>query len=252
MRKNETKSPMGAIKVVSILVSVIMTILCLTACSTNSTVHGEGAGQPTEENPYISEVPGIDEPNQPIDPGADIDVDPTTEVTEPTTEVTTPSGSYTYDVDGVEITMSTNIEEYIHHDQYGYYVDLVGLARSLDYSYQGTHTEVWHQTGFYSNSNPDTKVFFSQLANNNQDFVSVCLSNNDHFSEVSFMRGDIDDNNIITYYISGENEAQYRVNYEQIVVFAFLLENGAYAPNDDWLDGLGFVYTNGGNYSVFK
>lgn len=106
MRKNETKSPMGAIKVVSILLTVVMTVFCLTACSTNNTVYGEGAGQPTEENPYISEVPGIDEPNMPIDPGADIDVDPTT-------EVTVPDGQYTYTLYGKTISMDVNIEDYL-------------------------------------------------------------------------------------------------------------------------------------------
>lgn len=251
MRSNETKSPMGAIKVVSILVSVIMTILCLTACSTNSTVHGEGAGQPTEENPYISEVPGIDEPNQPIDPGADIDVDPTTEAT---TETTVPNnGSYTYVVDGVEITMNTNVETYIHQDQYGYYVDLVGLAGSLGYSYRGIHTdEIWRQVGFCLDSNPDIEVYFCDLSHNNQDFVGVRLSGPEHSADVSFMRADVDDSTITTYYISGENTAQYRVNYEQIVMFAFLLENGAYAPSSDWLEGIGFTNTSGNNYTVFK
>ena len=251
MRKNETKSPMGAIKVVSILLTIVMTTFFLTACGTNDTVYEEGAGQPTEENTYVSEVPGVDDPNMPIDPGADIEIEPTTE---PTTEVTASNnGSYTYVVDGVEITMNTNVETYIHLDQYGYYVDLVGLAGSLGYSYQGIHTdEIWRQVGFHLNSNPDIEVYFCNLSHNNQDLIGVRLSGPEHSADVSFMRADVDDSTITTYYISGEGAAQYRVNYEQIVMFAFLLENGAYAPSSDWLDGIGFTNTSGNNYTVFK
>lgn len=244
MRTNETKYPMGAIKVVAILVCVMMTIFCLTACNTNSTVHGEGAGQPTEENPHISEMPGIEEPNMPIDPGADIDV-------EPTTEVTTPSGSYTYDVDGVEITLRTDLNDYIHHDQYGYFVDIIGLANHYGFVYTGIHPdEPWMQTIFCLESNSEIRVRFED--DGVQDFYTVSYDTSAIDCDVHFTRNDIDDDAVITYYITDDANSYLRVNYEQIVIFAFMLENCADNPYDDFIENLGLTHTSGNQYVVRK
>ena len=180
-----------------------------------------------------------DSARMPIDSRADIAENPTTEVlAESSTERATPMEcSYTYNVDGVEITMNTNVDDFIHQDQYGYYVDLVGLAGSVGYS---SNQSPNYQYGFSSDANPDVEVYFRNLINKEYELETICYSSSDHYNDVSFMRTDIVDDSIISYNISGDPNAQYRVNYEQIVIFAFLLENGAYAPNENWLEGLGF------------
>ncbi|MCQ2571039.1 MAG: hypothetical protein MJ154_02215 [Candidatus Saccharibacteria bacterium] len=109
MKKNNRKTPMGA-RLVSFVLVMAM-IFTLTACGTNN--NNEGAGIGTESNPTIAPLDNPDEPNVDIDPGADIEVDPTTEVTEPTTTVEAPSGMYTYTLYGETISMNVNIDDYL-------------------------------------------------------------------------------------------------------------------------------------------
>lgn len=112
-KNNRKKTPMGA-SLVSFVLAMAM-VFSMTACSTNSSNESSGIG--TESNPTIALLDNPDEPNVDIDPGADIEVNPTTEDTE-TTSVEVPNGMYSYIIYGKTITMDVKNKNRIGDERF--------------------------------------------------------------------------------------------------------------------------------------
>ena len=158
---------------------------------------------------------------------------------EETTEtVNSNTGLYTYDVDGVEITLRTHIEDYINPDEYGgWEVNLLGIATSLGYVYNGPYPDnPEEQIHFYLASNNSIHVLLDNIEGRNFYRIIMYAPGND--SRIEFARNDIDNDSIISYWIANNssNAAQYKINFEQIVIYTFCLENGSIAPSEDWME----------------
>lgn len=245
-------------KAISILLAAYMMIF-LTACGTVS----QQDVRPTTE--HSTEEVGNNDQNEPVDPIDDgyWHDDPTEEPTteEPTEEPsTTPeqSGTYTYDVDGVQITLRTNIDDYIYTNSAGANcINMLAIAQSLGFEYTGTHPdELELQIGFHLVSDPSYFVYVTdEVVNQNMGTVQMEARGNNY--EVSFARSDINNDSIRPYWIAnGGNTVRYAINYEQIVIFTYLLENGCYAPSEDWLATSGLAVSSSSDsdnvYSVNK
>lgn len=226
------------LKIMSITIVACMLVITMTACGT---VSQQDIRPTVEHSTEAGEGYEPDNPEQNIDDGYWHDEDPTEEPSsteEPTTEPTTETndGTYTYYVNEIPITLRTHIEDYIYTNSVGTYgVDLVSLATSLGYHYEGLHPdEPELQVGFYLDSNSDYFVYFTD--DDNWNFTKVETDTRGNRYWVSFTRNDVDNDAETTYWVfNGGNTGRYKVNFEQIVIFTFMLENGCYAPTEDWL-----------------
>lgn len=248
-------------KVISII-TVASMLLTLTACG--GTASQQDAVVTTESNSKMTQQPGApEEPNQDIDDGADISEpteDPNPSTGEPSSTEESPSdngtvdnpptgGEYTYDVDGVQITLRTNIDDYIVQDQWGGYgIDLIGIASSLGFHYEGLHPdEPEYQYTFYQDSNSNTSVTFSE--EREQNFYEIeYFYGSDNYLRVTFSRNDVQNDSVLSYWISTSVNAKTKINYEQIVIFTFLMENAAFAPNEYWMENAGLSTTQNGYF----
>ena len=201
----------------------------------------------------------VDEPDFDIDPGVNITeatTEATTEtITEATTEATTsaPTGQYSYDIDGHIINLHTNIDDYIVYSaQYSSYnVDLVGLADSLGFAPTNPNADVRDQLSFISSDSESTISFQEE---NNQDLYCVYLSSFGVSTTVHFSREDALDSTMPVYWIGLTNKACYKINYEQVILFTFLMENCSYEPHARWIEDVGFptVSDAGGGFIVSR
>ena len=201
----------------------------------------------------------VDEPDFDIDPGVNITeatTEATTEtITEATTEATTeaPTGQYSYDIDGHIINLHTNIDDYIVYSaQYSSYgVDIAGIAKSLGFTPTGTDLEERQQCTFRS---PDGESKIALETLDNQNFYTIYLSSYGGETELSFSREDALDSSMPVYWVSLADNACYKINYEQIILFTFLIENCVYDPHTRWIADVGFprVSDTGGPYIISR
>ena len=201
----------------------------------------------------------VDEPDFDIDPGVNITEATTEATTESTTEVTTEAtteattGQYSYDIDGHIINLHTNIDDYIVYSaQYSSYgVDIAGIAESLGFGPTSPSTDVTKQLAFVS-SDGESTISFQEV--NNQNLYCVYLISQYITTIVHFSREDALDSSMPVYWVSLEDDAGYKINYEQIIIFTFLMENCVYDPINNWFDNLGFptVSDTGGGWIVSR
>ena len=254
------------LKVMSAVLVACM-LISLTACGTTATQ--QNATQTTtqyETEEHENEQEPQDPPAEDPDGGYWHDEEPssTEEPVSPTEEPSSteeptdnpPTGAYTYNVDGVQITLRTNIDDYIYTNSAGANcVNMLAIAQSLGFDYTGTHPdELELQIGFHRVvSGNDYFVYaFDEVVNQNMGTIEMDAAGNMY--HVSFARNDINDSSIKPYWIAnGGNTVRYAINYEQIVIFTFLLENCYYAPSEDWLANSGLpVSTSDNSYLVYK
>lgn len=246
------------LKIMSITIVACMLVITMTACGT---VSQQDIRPTVEHSTEAGEGYEPDNPEQNIDDGYWHDEDPTEEPSsteEPTTtepEVTeAPSGTYAYNVDGVEITLRTNIEDFIGERTGAIgtyqYVNLLGIAESLGYEHTGTmgdgsEVDLGRITNFTFVGNSGISVQLSDKRD--QGYHTILLGVEDNSTTVNFNRYDITDDSITTYWVyNGEGSSVVcTVNYEEIVIFTYLLENGAFAPSEDWMETCGIAPSTG-------
>jgi uncharacterized lipoprotein YehR (DUF1307 family) len=230
------------------LILVLFMVFALVGCGNDSE---SDAKMTTEDFGTEAEVDGVQEPNQEIDEGVLLPDTTTEEVTteEATSEEqdqssTSNSGSYTYDVDGITVTLRTNIDDYIvYSPKFGDYgVDLVGIAKSIGFEPSYPSESVTEQTSFKTSGG--CEVYLEKLED--QNFYGI-HAHNSYGSAVTFnfARCDISDANKKTYWISTDEHAIYKINYEQIIIFTLITENLAFAESEDWVEAAGFIKTDG-------
>ena len=190
--------------------------------------------------------------------------DPQDEAEESSEDIDNESdGTYTYVVDGHEITLSTNIDEYISINDIGNgLVRLNDLAASIGMEYwghmgDGSATPMNDQCRYFWDNNGDNTISMDDIcvgfwftgSGANQIYFEDPVSGNNIY--VEFDRNDVDNPSVTTYYIYNDpNEsATKNINYEQIVIFTYLLENAYNAPAEDWMETAGFS-RSGSNYHV--
>ena len=230
------------------LILVLFMVFALVGCGNDSE---SDAKMTTEDFGTEAEVDGVQEPNQEIDEGVLLPDTTTEEVTteEATSEEqdqnsTSNSGSYTYDVDGIIVTLRTNIDDYIvYQPQWDSYdIDLVGIAKSLGFEPRNPSESVTEQTSFKTSDGCD--IYLDKLED--QNFYQICAhdQNGANRRTVNFARYDISDANKKTYWISTDEHAIYKINYEQIIVFTYIMENYVYGFGEEWMETAGFIKTD--------
>lgn len=250
-------------KVISIMVVTCM-LFALTGCGGN--VSQQDARQRTTE--YETEKPEGD-PGSNHDDGYrnDEESSPTEEhaSTEEPSSDSTQSGTHTYDVDGVQITLKTNVDEFISINAAGNgIVRLNDIAATLEMEYWGTMGDgspmpLNDQCRYFYDSNGDGCINMDDICVGlwvtGQDAGEIYYEypNTGNDISVKFARNDVDNDSIMSYYIQNDPDApaKKRINYEQIIVFTFLLENARYAPQENWMKDSGFVL-NGASYYINK
>ena len=252
MKKKSRKFAISGIKQVASIVLVLSMIFALVGCGEDSE---SDAKMTTEDFGTEAEVDGVQEPNQEIDEGVLLPDTTTEEVTteEATSEEqdqnpTSNSGSYTYDVDGVKVTLRTNIDDYIvYQPQWDSYdIDLAGIAKSLGLEPIESNEPVSEQTCFKT-SDGGCRIYFDDLKE--QDFYGIYSTfQQSGETNIDFQRCDISDDSIKTYWISLDSSATYKINYEQIVLFTLLMENAAFAPSEDWAEEVGLHTSTGPSF----
>lgn len=254
---------LAVIRLIASLIFVTVLVFSFTACGQA----GQQSKMTTEElSTEKYDAIQVDEPDFDIDPGVNIteaSTEATTEATtESTTEVTTeatteattsaPTGQYSYDVDGHTIYLHTNIDDYIvwsaQYSSYG--VDLVGIATSLGLEPVDPNKEIIKQVAFWT-SNEESKVYFDSVQDGG--LYEIQMVSNGNGVSVSFTRDDIS-SSMTPYWVSLEDTAVYTINYEQIVIFTYLMENCAYSPSDNWMEEAGFTSSSShlNSYTVNK
>lgn len=161
-------------------------------------------------------------------------------------------GQYTYVVDGIEVHLRTNIDDYIQPDQWGGYgVDLEGIANAWGFEYiYSSNDSAAERCSWSLNSD----MCYSEISLDDlrsQNFYSLYFVINNGWESINFSRNDIDDSSETTYWVSYEENAINKVNFEQIVIFALLVENASTEPSVDWMSNYGFTEITEG-YSINK
>ena len=149
---------------------------------------------------------------------------------------------YEYDVAGAKIKLRTHIEDYISQDDRGdWEINLKGIAKSLGF-HNDTHVELYKQVSFTNDR--EKNIYFDE-----EKYMGYyrIVRNDGNGCKVSFARYDIGDDSITSYWITnGADNAYYKINFQQIVIFTALLENVRYAPSEDWMEQAGFPTTSAG------
>ena len=234
-------------------------LISLTACGTTATQ--QNATQTTtqyETEEHENEQEPQDPPAEDPDGGYWHDEEPssTEEPVSPTEEPSSteeptdnpPTGAYTYNVDGVQITLRTNIEDYISVRSSGaYQVNLLGIAESLGFEIMGTMAdgtpyELRKIHNFYLIGNHDYTVWLAD--EQDQGYYSVCGRTGVGDYIVNFTRSDISNDSVTTYWVdNGDELAPVKtVSFSEIVIFTYLLENIKYSPSEDWLGNTGLSH----------
>lgn len=180
------------------------------------------------------------------------------ESSETETEVTTESsnsamtdGQYTYVVDGIEVHLRTNIDDYIQPDQWGGYgVDLEGIANAwgFEYTFSQDDPVAMRNSWTLRTDSVSTAISLEEISEQNYYRLSLSIGNNSRF--VDFSRNDVSDDSITTYWISYADDAINKVNYEEIVIFTLLIENSVISPSENWMEDLGFTGISSNRLSI--
>ncbi len=256
MKTNNRARATFSRRMVVILLTAVMA-LSFTACGNGET--GKNAEVTTTQ---VTTVKGEEkrptEIPQDVNPGqwhedsssvAETTTTTTTTVTTTTEPTTTTSSEapkqeyYEYDVAGAKIKLRTHIEDYTSQNAVGNWrVDLKGIAQSLGY-----HPVSQSLVNFRikKQDDTDTDIYLDKL--DNQSYCRV-VRDDGNGAKISFARYDISDDSINSYWIyaDGNGANATNVNFQQIVIFTFLLENAKYAPSEDWIESTGIPTTSGG------
>jgi len=247
------------LKVMSAVVLACM-LISLTACgtatqqNTHATTQYETESEPDDGPQDPGHEPGDgywhnEEPSSTEEP-----ISPTEEPSSTEEPVNPPTGAYTYNVDGVQITLRTNIEGYISErtGALGPYqaVNMLAIAESLGYEHVGTmgdgsEVDPGRITNFSLANNPEIKIYLDDKRD--QGFYTVRMYLASGETTVTFDRCDIANDSIATYWIvnSEDGAVVNTVNFEEIVIFTYLLENGSFAPSEDWMETCGISTSTG-------
>lgn len=207
----------------------LLMILCLAlaGCAQRDNHAGATSNEPASE----SHDSGIGNPDNSESGELDSDVEPIGDDTnEEYFTGMTADGEYKYNINGVELSIQTKIDDYID----GNYFYLTNLAYDLGWHVREPNdpedpnvmrfwndSEEYH-VGFGSNKTHDGKHYY--------DWVSYNSIN------VGFDRLDIQDDSIASFYVNKGGIPPYTVNKAQILILAYLFENADTVK--DPLDGL--------------
>ncbi len=215
-------------KRIAILV-VFLLILCLTlvGCgqrSTDDKTYDVGSTDSTEQ----SEQDGQDGQDAPISNTDDVDDADDFSSNTSISGIKNADGTYTHDLDGVKITLKTNISDYIHDGNVFYYDE---IAEDLgwhfkDPSYEGDPNIAGR---FWDDDNTYYVMF--DKCNDHSYYYIYCAYTTDNAALVIFKRYDREDPDTITYQVNPNG--RYNVNYEQIALMTYLLENMKDNPDFD-------------------
>ncbi len=155
------------------------------------------------------------------------------------------NGYYVYVIDGYTFRIRTNLDEYLYHREgkSSWSVDLKGiaLANGFIYPYEGDGAApLERQVRFEKDG---WSVYFD--GESNQAFYDVIHGGRvgEHFH---FSRNDLDNDSVTTYWIGNRSEesGKLKVNFEQIVIYTYLLENydnPAGACDEAGIDSAGII-----------
>ena len=215
-------------KRISFLIVLLM-ILCLTlaGCAQRDN-HAGATSDPTSES---HEGGGVGTPdNSEPDPGAEPGGDDTNVTDEYLVGITS-DGKYSYNINGVELSISTDVSKYID----GNIFLLTDLAYDLGWHVREPNDpEDPNVMRFWNDSEDKFVGFGSSKTDENKkhyyDWVSYDSIN------VSFDRLDLYDDSMETFYVNRGGIPPYTINRAQVIILAYLFENAATV--NDPLDGL--------------
>ena len=241
MKTNGTRATFSRRMVVILLTAVMA--LSFTACGNGET--GKNA-EVTTTQATTTKVTGAAPTEIPQDVNPGQWHEDSSSVAEPTTTTSSEAPKqeyYEYDVAGVKIKLRTRIEDYTSQNAVGNWrVDLKGIAQSLGY-----HPVSQSLVNFRikKQDDTDTDIYLDKL--DNQSYCRV-VRDDGNGAIISFARYDISDDSINSYWIyaDGNGANATNVNFQQIVIFTFLLEKAKYAPSEDWIESAGIPTTSGG------
>jgi len=241
---------------------MICVLFSLTACNGNSgnTEPQQNAGISTRGDQEISQIPGpgVDEPHQEIDPGANI-AEPTDEPIA-TSEPVAQSGTYSYTVYGKTLSMDINIEDYILTSNKGNKFFLIyDLARSLGWTTDRNDDDPYDacsaESYFYKDGDMTTWIQLDCYRNDNQQLMIFDGRHvHDDLTTYSGYR------TFVCYF--SEHNCDYRLNglgwslsYDDIVILSYTLWLASTNPGEDpLLSGFGenFEYIKSRSSNVYE
>ncbi len=143
-------------------------------------------------------------------------------------------GTYTHNVDGYELTLKTNLADYIHDGNVFYYAELAeDLGWFIKENLRSKYENDPDWPAYYWGDNNEYMVTFNDPTG--KSFMQLyyeCPYN--HGYNIIFKRYDREDSSSVTYQINPGG--RFDANYEQIVVLAFQFENIPLSPDSDPLE----------------
>ena len=220
---------------VTTIASVILVCLFMTACKNSSQQTAATSGTTTESEVITSDTNESE--------SSDSEAVITTETESSASESN--HGNYTYSVGGVQVTLSTNIDDYIYTNSAGAtLVDLQGIAESWGFYYPYDENDIpgmrqeWY---FDTNGSYQAHILLGENVDHNYHIITASSVAGPDMN-VYFTRNDISSNTTV-YWIGngGDGTGAYdKVNYEEIVIFTLIVENIANDTENSWVDSLGF------------
>jgi len=207
----------------------LLMILCLAlaGCAQRDNHAGATSNEPASE----SHDSGIGNPDNSESGELDSDVEPIGDDTnEEYFTGMTADGEYKYNINGVELSIQTKINDYID----GNYFYLTNLAYDLG----------WHVREPNDPEDPNVMRFWNDSEERSVGFGSSKTRDGEHYYDwvsynsinVGFDRLDIQDDSIASFYVNKGGIPPYTVNKAQILILAYLFENADIVQ--DPLDGL--------------
>ena len=163
-----------------------------------------------------------------------------------TVDVNGGSGSYSFEVNGVKLTLNTDVKKYIKGDVF-YYTDLAydlgWHAKSPEFKERADVSQFF--------ADDDNKLYVGFTDPNTYDFRGITfvlgIAGEGHVN-ISFDRNDLY-GDVKTYYVNPDGK--YTVNMSQITLMTYLLENHI---KNDFEDPFEYVLMRGGDayYHVYE
>ena len=225
------------------LLALAVTAACLTGCGGENKTEDKKEGTTTQATTTTEGTTTTGETTTTTAETTTAEKTTTTASETTTTTAKAPKQKYyEYDVAGAKIKLRTHIEDYISQDDRGdWEINLKSMAKSLGF-HNNTHVELYKQVIFTNDHG--TSIYFDE-----EKYMGYyrIVRNDGNGCKVSFARYDIGDDSITSYWITnGADNAYYKINFQQIVIFTALLENVRFAPNEDWMEQAGFPTTSAG------
>ena len=219
------------------LLALAVTAACLTGCGGENKTEDKKEGTTTQATTTTEGTTTTGETTTTTAETTTAEKTTTTASETTTTTAKAPKQKYyEYDVAGAKIKLRTHIEDYISQDDRGdWEINLKSMAKSLGF-HNNTHVELYKQVIFTNDHG--TSIYFDE-----EKYMGYyrIVRNDGNGCKVSFARYDIGDDSITSYWITnGADNAYYKINFQQIVIFTALLENVRFASNEDWMAQAGF------------